>query len=102
VGRIEVEMRSVGNPATEPYLSGQLTGTAEGVQLIQDEPGIVDWLDQCPATGECRVPLEISVTAELDPDGNLVDVPVAWSAEVRLEAFDGRELPADGIELAVR
>lgn len=66
-----------------------------------------DWLTHCKPRRECRVPVTLHSRYDPTLDGTLASpdsgsagfVELAWVLEVRLEAFDGRALPADVIRL---
>ena len=100
VGRIEVAVNAEG--VNRPWFTGTLDGLEEGVVVEHGVPVVVDWLGGCPADGECRMPLELVVTPAFDEEGRQIELRASWSAQVRLEAFDGRVLPADGLAIEVR
>jgi hypothetical protein len=84
------------------WLTGRVDGLPEVVDLEPEVPVLVDWLRSCPKTGECRISIDLLVTDngsnDKDPNGTLV----SWSAEARLEAFDGRPLADGAVELQHR
>ncbi len=79
-------------------------------------PVDIDWLARCVAGTDCTVPLDIEVTydpsmnaptgddsdPEVEPTESMPEfVRLTWTIEARLEAFDGRTLPANPLVLTV-
>jgi hypothetical protein len=68
----------------------------------------LDWLSRCRPSKVCKIPLRLDV--EYDAFLNADDfeeqhappgwVEVRWFVELRLEAFDGRVLPVDGLAIS--
>ena len=63
-------------------------GGGEGTYIAADAVFDRDLLGECRAHHRCELPLRL--TTEYD---------VRWTVEVRLEAFDGRMLPADAVSV---
>ena len=103
-----------GNPAAA-QVTVSTAGTGDPMYLEVDAvPITIDWLRRCDVGVDCVVPIDIAVTydpfmnAPVDgvPDGDAEPteaapgfVRVKWTVEARLEAFDGRALPADAMTL---
>ena len=64
----------------------------------------VDWLAGCRPGKRCAIPIvlrfdDVSTSFDADDEGNHGWSDIAWEVEARLQAFDGRELPASALRL---
>jgi hypothetical protein len=88
--------------------AGAITIGAAKVKVVTGLPyASIDVLPMCKAATTCVFPLRLE--ADYSDNLTVVDPPeiqhkgsadLVWRIRVRLEAFDGRELPADAVSIA--
>ena len=101
VGRLEVTTR-LPVPAPDSRYMAELRGLPDEAWVQDRESTSVDLLAGCPERGVCDIPLELVVEAFPGENGELAELDLTWEVDVRLEAFDGRELPDDAVRIEVR
>ncbi len=114
--RVAVESAS-GNPSAAR--ATVTTRDAEFPTYLDDSQNTVDldWLAHCVAGKDCTVPVDLEVIYDPSMNAPISDDPdseaeptestpgfvrLTWTIEARLEALDGRTLPADALVLTER
>jgi hypothetical protein len=90
------------------HLTSATVGDEEIYLMGEEPPRTIDLLAQCDAGRPCEIP--VTLTSDYDASLNSPDfdpanappgfVALSWRVEVRIEAFDGRTLPAEAIEVS--
>jgi len=90
------------------HLTSATVGDEEIYLMGQEPPRTIDLLAQCEAGRPCEIP--VTLTSDYDASLNSPDfdpakappgfVALTWRVDVRIEAFDGRALPVDAIEVS--
>jgi len=108
VGRVLIQAATI-DASDHPHAhrTDFRVGTDELIGVGGGPPTSRDLLAHCDVGVPCEIP--VTIESEYDPTLNSPDfdpadarpgfVELHWSIEVRLEAYDGRDLPSDGIDI---
>lgn len=101
VGRLSVRGDTTSTLGAYTYL--QVHGTTESIFTPGDRWTDVDWLDHCTTGRDCEVVIDVFSAIDTSAyDGEVPgDLEANWEILASLEAFDGRDLPAEAVTLTV-
>lgn len=101
VGRLSVLGNTTSTFGAYTYL--QVHGTTESIFTPGDRWTDVGWLDRCTSGADCEVVIDVFSAIDTSSyDGEVPDdLEANWEILSTLEAFDGRDLPADAVTLTV-